>query len=79
MVFGRKNKKVVPFRTAGELDAMAAAGAVVGRRGGAGPPRPPPAGGARQRGGGGCSFWGLGAGVVFRGSGLIFCGRPLPS
>ncbi|PFX02259.1 Methionine aminopeptidase 1 [Nocardia farcinica] len=31
MVFGRKNKKVVPFRTAGELDAMAAAGAVVGR------------------------------------------------
>lgn len=31
MVFGRKNKKVVPFRTAGELDAMAAAGAIVGR------------------------------------------------
>jgi len=31
VVFGRKNKKVVPFRTAGELDAMAAAGAVVGR------------------------------------------------
>lgn len=31
MVFGRKHKKVVPFRTAGELDAMAAAGAVVGR------------------------------------------------
>ncbi|GAB4583161.1 type I methionyl aminopeptidase [Nocardia sp. IFM 10818] len=31
MVFGRKSKKVVPFRTAGELDAMAAAGAVVGR------------------------------------------------
>ncbi|MBF6356139.1 type I methionyl aminopeptidase [Nocardia higoensis] len=31
MVFGRKNKKVVPFRTTGELDAMAAAGAVVGR------------------------------------------------
>ncbi|WP_054815827.1 type I methionyl aminopeptidase [Nocardia arizonensis] len=32
MAFGRnKNKKVVPFRTAGELDAMAAAGAVVGR------------------------------------------------
>ncbi|UFS95407.1 type I methionyl aminopeptidase [Nocardia huaxiensis] len=31
MVFGRKTKKVVPFRTAGELDAMAAAGAVVGR------------------------------------------------
>ncbi|MGW4367581.1 type I methionyl aminopeptidase [Nocardia takedensis] len=32
MVFGRgKNKKVVPFRTAGELDAMAAAGEVVGR------------------------------------------------
>src|SRR5438132_6301803 len=30
MVFNRK-KKVVPFRTAGELDAMAAAGAVVGR------------------------------------------------
>ncbi|RDI46136.1 type I methionyl aminopeptidase [Nocardia mexicana] len=30
MVFGRKHKKVVPFRTAGELDAMAAAGAVVG-------------------------------------------------
>ncbi|PSR63851.1 type I methionyl aminopeptidase [Nocardia sp. MDA0666] len=31
MVFGLKQKKVVPFRTAGELDAMAAAGAVVGR------------------------------------------------
>ncbi|WP_067895215.1 type I methionyl aminopeptidase [Nocardia vaccinii] len=31
MVFGRKHKKVVPFRTSGELDAMAAAGAVVGR------------------------------------------------
>ncbi|MFD6353592.1 type I methionyl aminopeptidase [Nocardia tengchongensis] len=31
MVFGRKSKKVVPFRTAGELDAMAAAGAIVGR------------------------------------------------
>ncbi|MCX4093099.1 type I methionyl aminopeptidase [Nocardia sp. alder85J] len=31
MVFGRKQKKVVPFRTAGELDAMAAAGAIVGR------------------------------------------------
>ncbi|MGV9409207.1 type I methionyl aminopeptidase [Nocardia sp. NPDC003693] len=31
MVFGRKNKKVVPFRTAGELDAMAAAGEIVGR------------------------------------------------
>ncbi len=31
MVFGRKHKKVVPFRTAGELDAMAAAGAIVGR------------------------------------------------
>ncbi|NUP27891.1 MAG: M24 family metallopeptidase, partial [Nocardia sp.] len=31
MVFGRKSKKVVPFRSAGELDAMAAAGAVVGR------------------------------------------------
>ena len=31
MVFGRKQKKVVPFRTSGELDAMAAAGAVVGR------------------------------------------------
>ncbi|MGV9674820.1 type I methionyl aminopeptidase [Nocardia sp. NPDC003482] len=31
MVFGRKNKKVVPFRTAGELDAMAAAGAIVGQ------------------------------------------------
>ncbi|MBU3067420.1 type I methionyl aminopeptidase [Nocardia sp. NEAU-G5] len=31
MVFGRKNKKVVPFRTSGELDAMAAAGAIVGR------------------------------------------------
>ncbi|RDI64536.1 type I methionyl aminopeptidase [Nocardia pseudobrasiliensis] len=31
MVFGRKNKKVVPFRTAGELDAMAAAGAIVGK------------------------------------------------
>ncbi|GAB2688848.1 type I methionyl aminopeptidase [Nocardia thraciensis] len=31
MVFGRKHKKVVPFRTAGELDAMAAAGAVVGK------------------------------------------------
>ncbi|WP_024800406.1 type I methionyl aminopeptidase [Nocardia sp. BMG51109] len=31
MVFGRKQKKVVPFRTTGELDAMAAAGAVVGR------------------------------------------------
>ncbi|MEV4240081.1 MULTISPECIES: type I methionyl aminopeptidase [unclassified Nocardia] len=30
MVFNRK-KKVVPFRTAGELDAMAAAGAIVGR------------------------------------------------
>ncbi|WP_327112603.1 type I methionyl aminopeptidase [Nocardia sp. NBC_01730] len=30
MVFHRK-KKVVPFRTAGELDAMAAAGAIVGR------------------------------------------------
>ncbi|MEV2218800.1 type I methionyl aminopeptidase [Nocardia vinacea] len=30
MVFNRK-KKVVPFRTAGELEAMAAAGAVVGR------------------------------------------------
>ncbi|WP_280234060.1 type I methionyl aminopeptidase [Nocardia cyriacigeorgica] len=30
MVFGRKRKKVVPFRTAGEVDAMAAAGAVVG-------------------------------------------------
>ncbi|GAA5067008.1 type I methionyl aminopeptidase [Nocardia callitridis] len=30
MVFNRK-KKVVPFRSAGELDAMAAAGAVVGR------------------------------------------------
>ncbi|TSE02131.1 type I methionyl aminopeptidase [Skermania sp. ID1734] len=29
MVFGRK-RKVVPFRTPGELDAMAAAGAVVG-------------------------------------------------
>lgn len=29
MAFGRK-RKVVPFRTAGELDAMAAAGAVVG-------------------------------------------------
>ncbi|WP_330252251.1 type I methionyl aminopeptidase [Nocardia sp. NBC_00565] len=29
MVFNRK-KKVVPFRTAGELDAMAAAGAIVG-------------------------------------------------
>jgi len=29
MSFGRK-RKVVPFRTAGELDAMAAAGAVVG-------------------------------------------------
>lgn len=31
MVFGRKSKKAVPARTAGELDAMAAAGAVVGR------------------------------------------------
>ncbi|MBF6144852.1 type I methionyl aminopeptidase [Nocardia sp. 852002-20019_SCH5090214] len=31
MVFGLKQKKVVPFRTAGELDAMAAAGAIVGR------------------------------------------------
>ncbi|WP_433564568.1 type I methionyl aminopeptidase [Nocardia sp. CA-151230] len=31
MVFGRKSKRAVPFRTAGELDAMAAAGAVVGR------------------------------------------------
>ncbi|NKY50376.1 type I methionyl aminopeptidase [Nocardia vermiculata] len=31
MGFGLKQKKVVPFRTAGELDAMAAAGAVVGR------------------------------------------------
>lgn len=31
MVFGRKGKKVVPFRTPGELDAMAAAGAIVGR------------------------------------------------
>ncbi|MBO0852461.1 MAG: type I methionyl aminopeptidase [Nocardia sp.] len=31
MVFGLKQKKVVPFRTAGELEAMAAAGAVVGR------------------------------------------------
>ncbi|MBF6171429.1 type I methionyl aminopeptidase [Nocardia blacklockiae] len=31
MVFGRKQKKVVPFRTAGELDAMAAAGAIVGK------------------------------------------------
>lgn len=31
MILGRKDKKVVPFRTAGELDAMAAAGAVVGR------------------------------------------------
>lgn len=31
MVFGRKRKKVVPFRTAGEVDAMAAAGAIVGR------------------------------------------------
>lgn len=30
MVFNRK-KKVVPFRTAGELDAMAAAGGIVGR------------------------------------------------
>ncbi|MEV5837460.1 type I methionyl aminopeptidase [Nocardia sp. NPDC052112] len=30
MVFNRK-KKVVPFRTASELDAMAAAGAIVGR------------------------------------------------
>ena len=29
MVFGRK-RKVVPFRSAGELDAMAAAGAIVG-------------------------------------------------
>ena len=29
MAFGRK-RKVVPFRSAGELDAMAAAGAVVG-------------------------------------------------
>ncbi|KAA0021595.1 type I methionyl aminopeptidase [Antrihabitans cavernicola] len=29
MAFGRK-RKVVPFRTAGELDAMAAAGAIVG-------------------------------------------------
>lgn len=29
MGFGRK-RKVVPFRTAGELDAMAAAGAIVG-------------------------------------------------
>lgn len=31
MVFGRKSKKAVPSRTAGELDAMAAAGEVVGR------------------------------------------------
>lgn len=30
MAFGRK-RKVVPFRTAGELDAMEAAGAIVGR------------------------------------------------
>ncbi len=29
MGFGRK-RKVVPFRTSGELDAMAAAGAIVG-------------------------------------------------
>src|SRR5918997_4900978 len=27
----RRRRKVVPFRTAGELDAMAAAGAIVGR------------------------------------------------
>ncbi|MGW4245388.1 type I methionyl aminopeptidase [Nocardia sp. NPDC004722] len=31
MVFGRRKMKVVPFRTRGELDAMAAAGVVVGR------------------------------------------------
>ena len=32
MVFGRK-RKVVPFRSAGELDAMAAASAATGERG----------------------------------------------
>ena len=35
MVFGRK-RKVVPFRSAGELDAMAAAGAIVGSAPGGG-------------------------------------------
>lgn len=31
MLLGKRNRRVVPFRTSGELDAMAAAGRVVGR------------------------------------------------